>query len=47
MTFVWGAVLAAGLLLVVSPWVWPARGPRAATAPTGRVSRLDEITLKV
>ena len=25
MTFVWGAVLAAGLLLVVSPWVWPAR----------------------
>ena len=24
MTFVWGAVLAAGLLLVVSPWLWPA-----------------------
>lgn len=40
MTFVWGAVLAAGLLLVVSPWVWPAREPRSETAPRGRVSRL-------
>ena len=28
MTFVWGAVLAAGLLLVISPWVWPARARR-------------------
>ena len=42
MTFVWGAVLAAGLLLVVSPWVWPPRGPRAVTVPAGRVTRLLE-----
>jgi len=42
MTFVWGAVLAAGLLLVVSPWVWPARGPKSVSAGTGRVSRLLE-----
>lgn len=41
MTILWGAVLAAGLLLVVSPWVWPARaaaqGPRTTD---GRVDRL-------
>jgi tight adherence protein B len=42
MTFVWGAVLAAGLLLVVSPWVWPARGPKSVSAGTGRASRLLE-----
>jgi tight adherence protein B len=42
MTFVWGAVLAAGLLLVVSPWVWPARGPKSVPAGTGRVTRLLE-----
>ncbi|WP_438352638.1 type II secretion system F family protein [Microbacterium sp. CJ88] len=33
MTFVWGAVLAAGILLVLSPWLWPA-GRRLAPAPT-------------
>ena len=42
MTFVWGAVLAAGVLLVVSPWVWPARAPRPALAVPGRVARLLE-----
>ncbi|MET0829603.1 MAG: type II secretion system F family protein [Microbacterium sp.] len=42
MTFVWGAVLAAGILLVVSPWVWPARAPRPALAAAGRVARLLE-----
>ena len=42
MTFVWGAVLAAGLLLVVSPWVWPAREAKPTAASTGRVSRLLE-----
>ena len=29
MTFVWGAVLAAGLLLTLSPWLWPAGAARA------------------
>lgn len=42
MTFVWGAVLAAGLLLVISPWVWPERGPKPLPAPAGRASRLLE-----
>ena len=42
MTFVWGAVLAAGLLLVVSPWVWPARRPKPPAASTGRLARLLE-----
>ncbi|SFS07674.1 tight adherence protein B [Microbacterium sp. cf046] len=42
MTFVWGAVLAAGILLTISPWVWPARGRRPAAAASGRVARLLE-----
>lgn len=42
MTFVWGAVLAGGLLLVASPWLWP-RGVRVAAQPrTDRVTRLLE-----
>lgn len=42
MTFVWGAVLAAGLLLTVSPWLWP-RGARAEAARhPGRLIRLIE-----
>jgi tight adherence protein B len=42
-TFVWGAVLAAGLLLVASPWLWPA-GSRVRAAPVhrGRIARLLE-----
>lgn len=43
MTFVWGAVLAAGLLLMVSPWMWPAGSrPRPDTPRRGRLSRLLE-----
>jgi tight adherence protein B len=39
-TVVWGAVLAAGLLLVVSPWLWPARGHGERSRGDGRVARL-------
>lgn len=42
MTFVWGAALAAGVLLVVSPWVWPAGTAPRTPAPSGRVARLLE-----
>ena len=42
MTFVWGAVLAAGILLIVSPWVWPTHGPKPEAAASGRVTRLLE-----
>lgn len=41
MTFVWGAVLAAGLLLIVSPWLWPP-GRRVAEEPA-RPSRLSRL----
>lgn len=43
MTIVWGAVLAAGLLLALSPWLWPARSVAAPAAPgVGRLARLLE-----
>lgn len=43
MTFVWGAVLAAGVLLVLSPWLWPAgRGGAVRSARRGRMARLLE-----
>ncbi|HKP05724.1 MAG TPA: type II secretion system F family protein, partial [Microbacterium sp.] len=43
MTFVWGAVLAAGLLLILSPWLWPSgSGRRAASVRRGRIARLLE-----
>lgn len=42
MTFVWGAVLAAGVLLTASPWLWPAGAPRRASAGSGRIERLLE-----
>ena len=42
MTFVWGAVLAAGILLVISPWVWPVRERREPAAAAGRLTRLLE-----
>jgi tight adherence protein B len=42
MTFVWGAALAAGLLLTLSPWLWPAGPSRRADAVPGRVARLLE-----
>ena len=43
MTFVWGAVLAAGLLLMLSPWLWPAGSARRAVpVHRGRIARLLE-----
>jgi tight adherence protein B len=42
MTFVWGAVLAAGVLLVISPWLWPAGHRRAVAGRPGRLARLLE-----
>ena len=40
MTLVWGGMLAAGILLAVSPWLWPARPDRARPAGTPRIDRL-------
>lgn len=40
MTIVWGAVLAAGLLLVASPWLWPVRTHTERAPSDGRVARL-------
>jgi tight adherence protein B len=37
-----GACLAAGLLLALSPWLWPAGAPHAARSHSGPVSRLLE-----
>lgn len=46
MTIVWGAVLAAGLLLTLSPWLWPAREPSEDRAERGALGRLlDEAGL--
>ncbi|MGZ0710525.1 type II secretion system F family protein (plasmid) [Coraliomargarita sp. W4R53] len=42
MTWLWGAVLAAGILLTVSPWVWPAGVSRAPAPGAQRLSRLLE-----
>ncbi|MFT4230116.1 MAG: type II secretion system F family protein [Microbacterium sp.] len=42
MTLVWGAVLAAGVLLTASPWLWPAREPRTPEKATGALARLLE-----
>ena len=45
MTVLWGVVLAAGLILTVSPWAWPRRKRGAQSAPgaaarDGRIPRL-------
>lgn len=40
MTVVWGAVLAAGILLVASPWLWPSREQVDRARSDGRVARL-------
>ncbi|GAA1649061.1 type II secretion system F family protein [Microbacterium flavum] len=40
MTVIWGAVLAAGLLLVASPWLWPPRAEAARPTRDGRIARL-------
>lgn len=42
MTVVWGAVLAAGILLTISPWVWPSRAERRESRAGGVLSRLLE-----
>lgn len=42
MTFVWAAVLAAGLLLMLSPWFWSAGSRRQSEPRRGRISRLLE-----
>lgn len=40
MTFVWGAVLAAGVLLTASPWLWPATYRDEPQRTNGRLARL-------
>ncbi|WP_298741598.1 type II secretion system F family protein [uncultured Microbacterium sp.] len=41
MTIFWGAMLAAGVLLVASPWLWPARsGAKRASAAEGKLARM-------
>lgn len=40
MTTVFGLVLAAGVLLALSPWVWPAGAPASARSEDGRAVRL-------
>lgn len=40
MTALWGAVLAAGILLAVSPWVWPRSAGPAPRRTDDRTSRL-------
>ncbi|MGB4777592.1 MAG: type II secretion protein F, partial [Microbacterium sp.] len=42
MTLVWGAVLAAGVLLVLSPWLWPAGARRESVPSDGRLRRMLE-----
>ncbi|MDQ0729010.1 type II secretion system F family protein [Microbacterium sp. W4I20] len=42
MTVLIGAVLAAGFLLCLSPWMWPPREQEASTARPGRLARLIE-----
>ncbi|MET0736156.1 MAG: type II secretion system F family protein [Microbacterium sp.] len=42
MTFVWGAVLAAGILLVLSPWLWPPGAARPVVPSSGRLVQLLE-----
>lgn len=42
MTFFLGALLAAGVLLCLSPWMWPPRARSAPTAGRGRLVRLAE-----
>lgn len=40
MTIVWGAALAAGILLSLSPWLWPAHDPAERGPDDGRLARL-------
>lgn len=43
MTIVWGALLAAGVLLVVAPWLWPRRDGSPAVTSRGRRSAIDRL----
>lgn len=40
MTVVWGGVLAAGVLLALAPWLWPAGAAGHRPVTTGRVERV-------
>lgn len=40
MTLLLGAVLAAGALLCLSPWLWPPGAPKSTTVRRGRLDRL-------
>lgn len=40
MTFVLGGTLAAGMLLTLAPWLWPAREPRLESDRDGALARL-------
>ncbi len=42
MTFVWGALLAAGLLLTLAPWLWPAGSRPPERGSRGRIASLLE-----
>lgn len=42
MTLVLGVALAAGILLVVSPWMWPHRGRASTSSSSGALARLVE-----
>jgi tight adherence protein B len=42
MTFVWGAILAAGLLLTLAPWLWPAGSRRPDRDAPSRMAGLLE-----
>lgn len=42
MTLFWGAVLAAGILLTASPWMWPARANREASRGSRQLTRMLE-----
>lgn len=39
MTFVWGAMLAAGVLLTLAPWLWPTGASRRAPLAPGWLTR--------
>lgn len=42
MTLLWGGLLGSGILLMLSPWFWPAGASRVAAPGSARVERLLE-----
>ncbi|HAQ59373.1 MAG TPA: type II secretion protein F [Microbacterium sp.] len=42
MSFLWGGLLAAGLLFALSPWLWPPSAPRQPREDHGAAARLLE-----